>query len=123
MNYEEEEDILTYVATGECYYGAASKNKEVFRKDITFNVSWPAMAKDILRILELESQWKSEHISDLNKTILPYPGYVPYTINNEIHNDINHNYIFNILKKVMVIIKWNIKYWKLIKNNTKKKIK
>ncbi|KAI9304550.1 hypothetical protein BJ944DRAFT_231190 [Cunninghamella echinulata] len=94
MNRKEEEDILTFVATGECYYGAASKNKKVFRKEIAFNVSWPATAKDILRILEIEHQWKSEHITDLNKTILPYPGYISNTINDEIHSDINHNFIF-----------------------------
>ncbi|CAO3634814.1 unnamed protein product [Cunninghamella blakesleeana] len=94
---DKEQEILNYCAKGDCYYGAASCAKKVYRKEIpssSYN-RWPPTAKDILTLLELlPNKWNSEHIKDLNKTILPFPGYLSDTINDEIHNDVTKNYIF-----------------------------
>lgn len=50
-------------------------------------------AQDILDAL-LPKHYASEHVSDLNVTSLPYPGYHPNTENDEIHNDFEHQIFF-----------------------------
>lgn len=96
MNQEEENEILKYCSTGGCYYGSSFRSyKSVYREDINQkDITWPATAKDVLNIIGIENIWDSEHIRDLNQTYIPYPGYNPCTINDEIHNDYHKNYIF-----------------------------
>lgn len=96
MNKKEEEEnrILKLCAKGECYYGARSCPLYVYKKTINKTIKWPATGKDVLEIIGIQNKWKSEHIKNIDKTIIPYPGYKAYSINDEIHNSYENNYIF-----------------------------
>jgi hypothetical protein len=79
-----------------CYYGAGESPLHPFYKALpTYLVPIQHLtARHILQALSLENSWSSEHVRDLNVTFIKYPGYHPYTINDEIHNEVEHNYIF-----------------------------
>jgi hypothetical protein len=91
-----ETEMLSEIAAGVCFYGEGTSYLKAYVHEIPISLlnKWPLTAKDVLEIMELKN-WCSEHNKDLNKTLLDYPGYHPYTKNDEIHTDFNKNYLFS----------------------------
>lgn len=48
---QEEDKILDLCAIGECYYGARSCDKKVYKKTINKTIKWPATGYNILEII------------------------------------------------------------------------
>jgi hypothetical protein len=53
----------------------------------------PLRAFDVLNTTKA-ADFQSEHVADLNATAIPYPGYHPLTINDEIHTGFSEQYMF-----------------------------
>lgn len=94
LSGELDEKIVSEIAVGECFYGSTTSYLKPYIREIPTSLSniWPLTAKHVLQAMGLE-KWASIHIKDLNKTFLKYPGYHPHTINDEIHTEVEHNYI------------------------------
>ena len=54
--------------------------------------------KEVLNLLKA-SCFESEHIKDLNIVNIPFPGYKPYTKNDEVHSDANQQHFFSRERK------------------------
>jgi hypothetical protein len=90
--------ICESVCGGEnCHYGSSDAPLYSFEVDLpTYLVPIQHLtARHILQALSFENSWSSVHIRDLDVTFIKYPGYRPSTANDEIHNEVEHNYIFH----------------------------
>ena len=75
---------LTSLPLAECYYGAGSYEVEPFlARDPGVG---PLTATRVLEALRARN-FQSEHIQDLHRTQIAYPGYIGYSINDEVHTD------------------------------------
>lgn len=84
--------FLYHLRLGDCYYGAATCPIHPFLCELPeFEGSYHA--SDVLRALKA-SNFRSEHIRNLEVTAVAYPGYDAWSINDEIHNDITKQFLF-----------------------------
>jgi uncharacterized protein (TIGR02996 family) len=84
---------LVDIPFGNCFYGATDWPLHPFLCE------WDSQkerltAADILAALKAR-HFQSDHISDLDVTSIPYPGYHPSTNNDEIHNTYGEQYLFD----------------------------
>jgi uncharacterized protein (TIGR02996 family) len=77
---------------GSCYYGAGDFPVEPFLTALPSGQDTPTAA-DVLAALMVRS-FRSDHIRDLDRTAIPYPGYHPRTENDEVHTDPLDTHIF-----------------------------
>jgi uncharacterized protein (TIGR02996 family) len=75
-----------------CAYGASTPNMHTFLCDLQTKRD-PLRASDVLKAIKA-ADFQSEHIRELSRTSIPYPGYHPYTVNDEIHTDFAGQYMF-----------------------------
>ncbi len=84
--------LLAAMEWGSCAYGAASPNMYGFLCDVRIKRD-PMRASEVLKAIKA-ADFQSEHILELNRTSIPFPGYQPYTVNDEIHTDFASQYLF-----------------------------
>ncbi len=84
--------FLSELELTQCEYGAATCPVHPFICELGTERETLTGA-DVLAALKPRN-FRSEHITDLNETEIPYPGYNPGTDNDEIHNDFSGQYIF-----------------------------
>lgn len=77
---------------GRCAYGACDCPLYPFVSQLATSAE-ELCAADILTALQAKN-FQSDHIPDLHVTRQHYPGYKPGTLNDEIHNDFESQYIF-----------------------------
>jgi uncharacterized protein (TIGR02996 family) len=86
---------LTFLASvewDECSYGAASCPMFGFVCGFPFSRP-PLTTREVLTAIKA-ANFRSEHISNLDATQIPYPGYQPGTANDEIHTEFAEQYLF-----------------------------
>jgi uncharacterized protein (TIGR02996 family) len=77
----------------QCWYGASDRQVYPFLCALPPG-STPLRASEVLDALKATS-FRSNHVGDLNRTAIPYPGYHPGTPNDQIHTDFDQQYIFH----------------------------
>jgi hypothetical protein len=90
----QEMNFLFSLNLGECYYGAGSFPIFPFLCESSVTHK-PLRGIDILTALKPRN-FRSEHIQNLEATAIPYPGYHPYTENDEIHDEFAGQHIFGM---------------------------
>lgn len=84
--------FLTGIEWGGCAYGAASEVMSGFLCDRPANRG-PLTARDALAAVKA-ADFQSEHIATLDATDIPWPGYHPLTVNDEIHSEFDEQKMF-----------------------------
>jgi uncharacterized protein (TIGR02996 family) len=85
--------FLSSVEWGECHYGPASLAVRGFVCDLP--VSHHSLTgREVLRAIKA-ADFRSQHITNLDATTIPFPGYNPLTDNDEIHTDFAEQYLFD----------------------------
>jgi hypothetical protein len=84
--------LLSELKEAECSYGAACCPLYPFLCEER-SEGGPLTGAAVLASL-LATDFHSEHIRDLNATAIPYPGYRPGTVNDEVHTDFSGQYMF-----------------------------
>jgi uncharacterized protein (TIGR02996 family) len=84
--------FLTSVKWGECCYGAADCPMNGFVCELPTAGS-ALTARNALAAIKA-ADFQSEHIATLDATDIPYPGYHPHTVNDEIHTDFRRQKMF-----------------------------
>ena len=109
ISLAQEINFLSSLNLGKCHYGAGDFPLFPFLCE-SFEIHKPLKGIDILTALKPRN-FQSEHIQNLEATTISYPGYQPYTKNDEIHNDFTGQYIFerekdeDVLKGIHGILK------------------
>lgn len=85
--------FLTSIEWGECCYGPSSEPMQGFICELSVNRDL-LTARDVLTAIKA-ADFQSEHIASLDATAIPYPGYHPLTVNDEIHHDFTQQYMFS----------------------------
>lgn len=89
---EEDVAFISSLALGRCAHGACDCAVQPFLCTLDSNRPTPT-ASEILNSLKVKD-FRSQHIPSLECTEIRFPGYNPYTENDEIHNDFPHQFIF-----------------------------
>src|SRR5262245_8413539 len=84
--------LLCEMEEAECSYGAASCPLLPFLCEER-KKGGPLTGASVLASLQA-TDFHSEHIRDLHATTIPYPGYQPYTVNDEVHTDFSGQRMF-----------------------------
>jgi len=85
--------FVTGVEWEECASGAASCEMHGFVCDLMTD-SDPLTGRKVLTAIKA-ADFRSEHIAKLDVTQIPFPGYHPDTLNDEIHTDFAYQYLFD----------------------------
>lgn len=86
-------EFLRALALEETYYGGRSSRIYPF-VCVLPTAQNPPTARDILTAVQAR-HFRSQHIASLDETTIPFPGYHPYTENDEIHTDFAEQGIFS----------------------------
>jgi hypothetical protein len=85
-------EALSKLELSSCWYGATDAPVLPFMCELRATHR-PLTGADVLEGLNVRD-FRSEHIPSLRATRIAYPGYHPYTDNDEIHNDFSEQRIF-----------------------------
>ncbi|AWM35571.1 hypothetical protein GobsT_67570 [Gemmata obscuriglobus] len=85
--------FLTGVEWGECCYGAADCPMYGFVCQLEPG-RHPLTGRDVIDAVRAGG-FRSDHIDTLDATAIPYPGYHPHTLNDEVHTDFADQCLFN----------------------------
>ncbi len=82
---------LAELPLGQCYRGAGTYDVEPFLA--ADPGAGPLTGAGVLRALRARN-FRSDYILDLDQTAIPYPGYVGYSLNDEVHTDVEGQHLF-----------------------------
>jgi uncharacterized protein (TIGR02996 family) len=89
--------FLISIEWGECCYGATDCPMYGFLCEESIDHG-PLTARGVLTAIKA-ADFQSEHIAMLDASEIPYQGYHPYTINDEIHTDFRGQKMFERKKR------------------------
>ncbi|MBO6937360.1 MAG: hypothetical protein JJ863_20475 [Deltaproteobacteria bacterium] len=90
---EAAEDLaaLVELPLADCFYGSGSHRVEPFVAAAAG--AGPLTGAEVLRALRARN-FRSDYVLDLQRTELPCAGYVGYSINDELHTDVDGQHLF-----------------------------